>query len=437
MRGLCLLTGLSVFMLTTIGAAYALAPEEEIGALKEQVKVLLDRVEKLEGEVAKTKEAKPEEKVAEKKEEPLPAMLKNVGTKLKISGRWAAGYYDSLENGSFPDGSFQAPEAKLRFDFSPDKINTITMRLNLNNATFNNLDYFYLDSKDFLPFLKDTPFTLESRIGRFKLDYGEETWSNNQVESAVISNSAANVAGNDEGVQLSGKIKAFEKMPIKWSTSVTNGNSGTGADNENSKAFNGKIAINPLDELYLSASYYHSDDLENGSSEFSIAGISTAPTNATNWTREMWEVDARYDFKKGKKPLDPPAYTDSVAYIKGGFGQFWDDAEIISTSATTRTLPVQDRDGNYGFVEGLYNVNSKLFTAYRYSIVDLERGQRASLNGINSNRHQRHSLGLGWRWSDKTLLKAEYTWNKETDVSIPANTGRKNDQVSAAIVSNF
>src|SRR3989338_3449129 len=236
MKGLCLLAGLSVFMLTTIGAAYALAPEEEIGALKEQVKVLLDRVEKLEGEVAKTKEAKPEEKVAEKKEEPLPAMLKNVGTKLKISGRWAAGYYDSLENGSFPDGSFQAPEAKLRFDFSPDKINTITMRLNLNNATFNNLDYFYLDSKDFLPFLKDTPFTLESRIGRFKLDYGEETWSNNQVESAVISNSAANVAGNDEGVQLSGKIKVLEKMPIKWSTSVTNGNSGTGADNENSRS---------------------------------------------------------------------------------------------------------------------------------------------------------------------------------------------------------
>ena len=106
-------------------------------------------------------------------------------------------------------------------------------------------------------------------------------------------------------------------------------------------------------------------------------------------------------------------------------------------AARLSQLAVQDRDGNYGFVEGLYNVNSRLFTAYRYSIIDLEKGQRASLNGINSNRYQRHSLGLGWRWSDKTLLKAEYTWNKETDVSIPANTGRKTDQVSAAIVSNF
>lgn len=437
MKWLSLVVGLSIFVLMSSGVAFASTSEEEIQAVKEQVKVLLDRIEKLEGELAKTKEAKPEEKVAEKKEEPLPAMLKNIGTKLKISGRWGAGYFDSGENGSYPDGSFQAPEAKLRFDFQPDKINTITMRMSLNNATFNNLDYFYLDSKDFLPFLKETPFTLESRIGRFKLDYGEETWSNNIVESAVISNSAANVAGNDEGVQLSGKIKVTEKMPVKWSTSITNGNSGTGIDNENSKAFNGKIAVNPLDDLYLSASYYHSDDLENGSSEFSIAGISTAPTNATNWTREMWEVDARYDFKKGKKPLDPPAYTDSVAYIKGAFGQFWDDAEISGVSPVLMQLPVQDRDGNYGFVEGLYNINSKLFTAYRYSVIDLDKGQRASLNGVNSNRHQRHSLGLGWRWSDKTILKAEYTWNKESDVSVAATAGKKNNQVSAAIVSSF
>lgn len=436
MRGFSLLVALSIFI-SMSGMTFASTPAEEVQVLKEQVKVLMDRIEKLEGEVAKAKEAKPEEKVAEKKEEPLPAMLKNIGTKLKISGRWAAGYYDSGENGSFPDGSFQAPEAKLRFDFQPDKYNTITMRMSLNNATFNNLDYFYLDSKDFLPFLKDSPFTLESRIGRFKLDYGEETWSNNQVESAVVSNSAGNVGGNDEGVQLSGKIKAIEKMPIKWAASVTNGNSSTGADNENSKAFSGKIAINPLDDMYLSASYYHSDDLETGSSETSIAGLASAPTNATNWTREMWEVDARYDFKKGKKPLDPPAYTDSVAYVRGAFGQFWDDAEVTGVSSLVSQLAVQDRDGNYGFVEGLYNINSKLYAAYRYSIIDLERGQTASLNGITANRHQRHSLGLGWRWSDKTILKAEYTWNKESDVTRTQFGNDKNDQVSAVISSLF
>lgn len=426
----CLTLALAaVFILSLSQKVFAVTPEEEIKALKEQVKVLSDRVEKLEAEIAKPKEAKPEEKVAEKKEELLPAMLKNVGTKLKLSGRWAGGYYDSEENGSSPDGSFEVPEMKLRFDFQPDKINTIVVRLNLNNGTFNNVDYLYLDSKDFLPFLKDTPFTLESRLGKFKVDYGEETWSNNQVENALVSNSAPNVTGYDKGVQLSGKIKVYEPMPVKWSTSLTHGNTSSITDNENSKAFSGKIAINPLDDIYLSASYYHSDDLETVNSEMSIAGINSAPTNAINWTRQMWEVDARYDFKKGEKPLDPPVYTDSVAYVRGAFGQFWDDAE------SRNRLAVQDRDGTYGFVEGLYNINPKLYAAYRYSIIDLETGQAASLSGITCNRHQRHSLGLGWRWTEKTVLKAEYTWNKESDVA--PNTGSENDQVSAVVSSSF
>lgn len=430
MRRIILLVVLAgAFILFSPLRIFALTPEEEISILKGQVKTLLERIQKLESEVAAVKGAEPGEKVAEKKEEPFPAMLSKVGTGLKISGRWAAGYYDSEENGSFPNGSFHVPEAKLRFDFAPDKINSITMRMNLNNATFNNLDYFYVDSKDFLPFLKDTPFTLESRIGRFKLDYGEETWSNNQVEGAVISNSAANVAGNDEGIQLSGKIKSFENLPIKWSTSITNANSGTGADNENSKAFAGKIGINPLQDLYLSASYYRTNDLETGSSEFSIAGISSAPTNATNWRRQMWELDARYDFGKGKKPLDPPVYSDSKAFIRLAYGQFNDDAEDVNMRG------VQDRDGRYGFIEGLCNITPKLYSAYRYSVVDLDSAQRASLNGINANKHERHSLGLGYRWSDKTILKTEYTWNKEDNV--PSGTGNKNNQVSAAVVSNF
>ena len=109
-----------LFIFVGASGSYALTPEEEVRQLKEQVKVLLDRVEKLEADVASTKAAKPEEK-AEKKEEPLAAMLAKTGTSLKISGRWAAGYFDSQENGSYPNGSFQAPEAKLRFDFAPDK----------------------------------------------------------------------------------------------------------------------------------------------------------------------------------------------------------------------------------------------------------------------------------------------------------------------------
>ena len=52
------------FILVVIGQSYALTPEEEIQALKEQSKILLDRIEKLESEMAKAKAAKTEEKVS-------------------------------------------------------------------------------------------------------------------------------------------------------------------------------------------------------------------------------------------------------------------------------------------------------------------------------------------------------------------------------------
>lgn len=365
-------------------------------------------------------EAKPVEVT---KKEPEPAILKQAGTKLKLSGRWAAGFFDSQEQGTYPGGSFRAPEAKLRFDFKPDSINEITMRLNLNDAQFQNLDYFYIDSKDFIPCLKDSKtFTLSSRIGRMKLDYGEETWSNNPVESALISNSASNVAGNDEGLQLFGKI--IDK--VKYAVSITNGNTATnGIDNNGAKAYAAKLAGNPIDELYLSASFYNSQKMKGATNEISIAGLQAPPTNATNWDRVMWEADARYDFKKGKKPLDPPAYTDSKAYIRLAYGQFRD-----SVTATNRAA-VNDRNGDYGFAESLCNVTDKVYTAYRYSIIDLDSQTVHSLNGVNASKQQRHSLGLGYRWSEKTLLKGEYSWNEE-DAGDP-----RNDQVSAVVSSSF
>src|SRR3990167_2146668 len=177
--------------------------------------------------------------------------LDKVSSKLKLKGRWAAGYYHSQKGGTYPNGSVQAPEAKIQFTFKPDDINDIIMRLNLNNATFNNLDYFYLDTNimKLTPWEKTAPFALTSRLGRFKVDFGEETFSNNPVEGILPSNSAANIAGNDEGLMLSGKIG--KENPLGWSAGIFNGNTGTGADNNWLKAYNVKVYYNIVDPLYV------------------------------------------------------------------------------------------------------------------------------------------------------------------------------------------
>lgn len=342
--------------------------------------------------------------------------LDKASSRLKLKGRWAAGYLHSQESGSFPEGSFEVPDLKLQFTFQPDDTNSIVSRMSLNNAAFQTVDYLFVDSK----LLNNALFSLNSRLGRFKLDLGEETWSDNPVESILPSNSASRFTGIDEGVQLSGNIGSDN--PVKWSFSLTNGTSGVGSDTTTAKAIAAKLGYNPIKPLYLSATYYNSLTLKASNSDVTIAGLATPPSGATKWSRQVWELDARYDLCKGKL-LNPPAYSDSKAFIRLAYGQFIDDAKVVS-----------DREGDYGFIEGLWNVTKRLYLATRYSMVDLEGKTTASLNGITANRHIRTSLGFGYRLTSATILKTEYSFNDEDSV---AGGDPDNDLISALVVSSF
>ena len=77
--------------------------------------------------------------------------LDKLSSKLKLKGRWAAGYFDSEELGSYNNGSFAIPEAKLQFTFQPDDINSVVIRLSANNAVVATspsaaFDYFFLET---------------------------------------------------------------------------------------------------------------------------------------------------------------------------------------------------------------------------------------------------------------------------------------------------
>ena len=409
--------------------AGGLSPDEEIAALKAQVQDLFKRIEKLETGQAKAGEEslKAKEELAKIKETAQSSQaqrvdLVNALAKLKIKGRAALGFFDSGKAGSFSAGSFEAPDAKLQFSFQPDEINTLVMRFNLNNATAQSplLDYFYLQSKDFLPALKNSPFSLSTRLGRFKLGFGEETWSDNLVESVLPSKSAAGASVIDEGLEFAGKIKLekFKLNPLGWVVSVSDGNSGVGSDSTAGKAFMGKLYQSPIEPLYLSATYYNSGRLDSSSAEMSIAGLVTRLSGENDWDRTVWEVDARYDFGKGKKPLDPPAFSDSKAILRLSYGQFKDDAN-------------RSRDGNFGFVEGTYSWTKKFYTAGRFSFVDINGDGTATLNGVTANRYERYSLGGGYRWTDNTILKLSYDWNKNSWSGI----GDADDNLLSAMVA--
>lgn len=398
--------------------------DDEIAVLKTQVQGLLDRIEALEQGQAQSKEtaSQPKEEAA-KKAEPNVTMA-NLASKLKLKGRWVAGYFDSGKAGSFPSGSFEVPDAKLVMSFEPDDINKIVLRMNLNNAAFNSVDYSYIDTN--LTKLFDLSLPLTSRIGRMKLEFGEETLWNNPLEGVVVSNSAGNVDGKDEGLQLSGKLG--KEKGINYSMSVTNGTSGTGSDTSTAKAFTGKLSYNVFNPLYVSASYYHSGSMKSSNSEMSIAGLTSRPANAARWTREIWEMAMRYDLNKGKV-FNPPALSDSKAILQFAYGGFSDDV-----SATAALGNSSKRNGQYGFAEGIYNFTKKFYGAGRVSFIALDGDTTASLNNITSNEYQRYSLGVGYRLTTSTILKLGYDWNRELGKGMD---GADNNLLSAVIASQF
>lgn len=410
-----------VFIIFWVSRGFALTAEEEIGVLKEQVQELLKRIEKLEQRQAEGKEGSGKAQASQADR----VDLTNVLSKLKMKSRAAVGFFDSGKSGAYPAGSFEMPDAKIQFSFQSDDINTIVMRFNLNNATAQSplLDYFYLQSKDFLSCLKDTPFNLSSRLGRFKLGFGEETFSDNPVEGILPSNSAGRATVIDEGVELAGKVK-LEKVglnPLGWVLSVSNGTSGVGSDSSAGKAFMGKLYYAPIEPLYLSATYYDSGSLKSSDSEMSIAGLKSRPSGAGDWERKTWELDARYDLGKGRKPLNPPAFSDSKAILRLSYGEFHDYAHT-------------DRVGNFGFADGIYNLSKKFYTAARYSFVNLDGDATAALNSVTANKYDRYSLGLGYRCSDNVILKLGYDWNKSSGSGVD---DADDNLLSALVASQF
>ena len=423
---------LFLFNITVVNVFAEGSKEEELTVLKSQVQELLKRIEKLEVEqvVSKEESKKAKEEVTKLKETSQATQaarvdLANSLAKLKIKGRAALGFLDSGKAGSYPAGSFEMPDVKIQFGFQPDDINTLVLRFNVNNATAQSplMDYFFLQSKDFIPALKDSPFSLSARLGRFKLGFGEETWTDNLVEGIVPSNSAARATVVDEGLEFAGKVK-LDKIglePLGVVVSVSDGNSGVGSDSTASKAFMGKLYHNPIKPLYVSGSYYNSGELDSSSSEMSLAGVTSAIQSGMAWRRSVWELDARYDFGKGKKPLEPIVFSDSKAIVRLSYGEFKDDGN-------------RTRSGNLGFVDGIYNLTKKFYAAGRYSFIDMNGDVTATLNSVTANRYDRFSLGGGYRWNDNVILKLGYDWNKNSG---PGVNDADDNLLSALVATQF
>ena len=364
-------------------------------------------------------------------------------TKLSVDfkgSRLSGGYIDSESKGSYPSGAYVMPEGKLRVNCQMTLDIKVITRMTLNNPNALAMDYLYVDYTNFLssiaPSLKDSSFNPMLRAGMFKVDIGEETWGNNLVEAVTGMPSATNTGAYDEGIQLS-QVMPKDKLgvPLKWSLSFTNGNSGSGADTTPAKALCVKVAANPINELYASLSHYNSGDLGTAAAAMTFAGLSARPTSSTEWTRTITELDLRYDIQPGKeKRLEPgaPAWSDSKAFFRLAYGQFKDDGK----DTVAPIVSVTDREGSYYFLEGIYNPLPSVYVAVRYSNVGFDKSTYyATLNSCACNSYTRTSICAGYRLTDSTQVKFDYTTNAEDVAS--GTAAPKNNQFGLLVTTRF
>ncbi|MHB9132718.1 MAG: hypothetical protein ACYDBB_16750 [Armatimonadota bacterium] len=369
---------------------------------------------------------------AETPSTPPPATVEAVakGSLIKIDGRLFVGFFDTEKDGSTANRSLDVPDAKLRFTYKPSKDFTVVSRLSFTkgdttkSGTNVDFDYLYLDLNNWSGVLPGHTI----RLGRMKIDFGQETLTDNPVEGILITNSASVVSGYDEGVSFLGPIPSVKNTT--YSISVLNGSKGF-ANSANGLATTAKIATAPIDNLFFSASYYTTGSLVNtagttDSTDLKIANLQAPPANATDWERKAWEVDARWNY--GKTGIKSVVGTEPTApfQLAAAYGHFTDD--VLAGAGA-------DREGKYWYLEGLYNVTPKLYLASRISKVDLDHGYTDKLAGspVAVNSYRRTSLGLGYRLSTLTHLKAEYTTNNTSGGA----TNPKLNQIAVGIATKF
>jgi hypothetical protein len=343
--------------------------------------------------------------------------------KVDISGRLAVGYGDEGSAGlkepvTFPAkenamyvGSFIVPDAKIQANAKLAEDITGVIRLNFDGGTANGADRAYVQLDNVIKKLaKSDTVNPNIYVGLMKVNFGEETWSNNVVENALVKNSIAMLSGDDIGIEF-----RQTKMPIDlpvilgYSLSILNSSSTAGVDNNNAKGYvfkaMGQMKSIPL---YFSINQYDSGKFAAGSTPAmgnELAAMMAIYTPggivmAGGEYYKLHELDVRFDVLEGSQTFDPskaPLASDAKAVLRLSYAQ---GTKGVNTLFSDKEKTMM--------LDGLYNVDKQWYVAFRYSSFDTD-----------GDKFTRISIGGGHKFSENAILKLDYTTNTEPTALVP------------------
>jgi hypothetical protein len=320
--------------------------------------------------------------------------------KVNIGAEGGVAFFNTGREGFAPNSEFRVDEARLfieapiwkgvYFYGDVDLATRESMDLNLY------LGELYLDFED-VSQLWSSDGQLNVRVGRMNIPFGEEYLKRNAIDDPLISHSLSDLWGFDPGVEIYGAAGKFGYV-----LAVQNGGGSGVQDFTGDKSVAGRISFDPNKHWHFSVSGMRTGDVsaqdEYVSAEWFGTGLfqSLGSPATTLFHANLVEGDVTARWASGH------------VSASGGYARYGDNDPGVNNG----------RDIFYCSIEGVQNLPRKFYAAARFSEIMAKRG--VPVTGFGNGNYfsalaadmWRLSLGLGYRFSDRLVIKTEYSFEQ-------------------------
>ncbi len=371
----------------------------------------------------------------------------------RLSGSAEVGYFDGQVKSLMEDSGFKIWDARLFVDSNLGSDVMLGERKifrdlglhfewNLVRQGYeeNDVGELYADLQGFL----DTAW-VNFQVGRFQIPFGEAylRYSTGYKDDPFITKTLGGPWFWDEGVKVYG---GDSEGRFGYVASVTNGETPFNEDTNGNKQLTLKVFTDPWQWLHLSASVLHSGRI----------GTPEDPARASIWFGESFPINfgawtgvPNYDH--GVAIPDGPKEIENVDALEMDAVLRWKDRARLwlslgDVAVNSTGAGLYDRNLHYWIAELLLegrmvsSALSPLYLALRangYGTYDANEGyllvpRYAGDLGWNMESIQAYSAAVGWRLTDRAVLRAEVT---RQDIELVR--GATADMRDAAGGSNF
>lgn len=365
---------------------------EENGLLKTQVKQQGEQLDVLSHKVSNLETANGNEPPAK---ENFPSFNHVI-----LGGEGGVGYAITGPDGSVPNGKFRVDDARLFIDaplwtdiyFYGEVVLATAEQQSYDSSV--ELGEIYVEFEN-VSKLWHQDNQLNARLGQMYIPFGEEYLVRNAIDNPLITHSIVDFWGVTPGVELYGDLGKFTYVIA--AQNGADGANGAGGD----KSVAARVGFDPNARWHFSVSAMRTGDVK--ADDFSALWFGNGffhnigSMSTTLFHAEAVQGDLTARWKSGH------------VGASGGWAHYADNDPLGSST----------RNVFYYSAEAVQNLPRKFFAAARWSQVFCDHGIPVVGFGESSDYGTslttdlwRLSLGLGYRFSDKIVLKAEYAFER-------------------------